>query len=121
MPSSVRFFEVKENFAIFVFLNEGDIVSFIPVNCIMQVVDRREIWPEQRWRVVLSKKHQKSFVQILLDVFNALQSSQNDVDLGVEATSTDCLLYEVLLSKFLNMFGLIFVVNKCAMTFGVKF
>jgi hypothetical protein len=52
----------------------------------MQAVDRSEIWPEQRWRVVLSIKHQKSFVQTLLDVFVALQSSQNDVDLGVVAT-----------------------------------
>jgi hypothetical protein len=52
----------------------------------MQVVDRREIWPKQRWRVVLSNKHQHFFVQTLLDVFVALQSSRNDVDLGVEAT-----------------------------------
>jgi hypothetical protein len=52
----------------------------------MQAVDRREIWPEQRWRDVLSKKHQKFFVQTLFDVFVALQSSQNEVDLGVVAT-----------------------------------
>jgi hypothetical protein len=87
----------------------------------MQAVDRREIWPEHRWTVVLSKKHQKSFVQTLLDIFVALQSSQNDVDRGVEAALTDCLPYEVFLSKFLNMFSLKFVVDKCAMTFGVKF
>jgi hypothetical protein len=86
MSSSVRFVEVQENFAICGFLNEGDIISFIPVNCIMQVVDRHEIWPEQRWRVVLSNIHQKLFVQTLLDVFVALQSSQNDIELGVEAT-----------------------------------
>jgi hypothetical protein len=87
----------------------------------MQTVDRREIWPEQRWRVVLSNKHQKSFVQILLDVFVALQISQNDVDRGVEVALTDCLPYEVFLSKLLNMFGLKFVVDNCAMTIGVKF
>jgi hypothetical protein len=67
------------------FLNAGDFISFIPGNCIMQEVDGHEIQPEQRWRVVLSNKHQKSFVQTLLDIFVALQSSQNDVDLGVEA------------------------------------
>jgi hypothetical protein len=33
---------------------------------------------------VLSIKHQQIFVQRLLDVFVALQSSQNDVDLGVK-------------------------------------
>jgi hypothetical protein len=69
-----------------IFLNEGDIVSFIPGICIMQVVDGHEVQPEQRWRVVLSNKHQKFFVKTLLDVFVALQSSQNDEDLGVEAT-----------------------------------
>jgi hypothetical protein len=85
MSSSVRYFEVLGNFAICVFLDEGYVDSFIPGNCIMEVVDRCEIWPEQRWRVVLSNKHQKFFVQTLLDVFVALQSSQNDVDLGAEA------------------------------------
>jgi hypothetical protein len=48
MSSSVRFFEVLGNLAISIFLDEGDIVSFIQGNCIMQVVDGREIWPEQR-------------------------------------------------------------------------
>jgi hypothetical protein len=95
MSSSVRFFEVLGNLAICVFLDEGDVDSFIPGNCIMQVVDRREIQPEQRWRVVLSNKLQKSFVQTLLDVFMALQSFQNDVDLGAEAARTDCLPYEI--------------------------
>jgi hypothetical protein len=84
MSNSNQFFEVQENFAISVFLDEGDVDSFIPGNCIMQVVDGRKIWPEQRWEVVLSIKHQKNFVQTLLDVFVAFQSSQNDVDLGVE-------------------------------------
>jgi hypothetical protein len=86
MPNSVRLVEVQENFEICVFLNEGDVLSFIRGNCIMQVVDGREIWPEQKWRVVLSNMHQKIFVQTLLDVFVALQISQNDVDLGVVAT-----------------------------------
>jgi hypothetical protein len=116
MPSSIRFFEVLGNLAICVFLDEGDVVSFIPGNCTMQAVDRREIWPEQRWRVVLSNKHQKSFVQTLLDVLVALQSSQNDVDLGVEAARTDCLPIEILLREFINIFGLKLIVNKCAMT-----
>jgi hypothetical protein len=121
MPSSVRLVEVLGNLVICVFLDEGDVDSFIPGNCIMQVVDGREIWPEQRWRVVLSNKHQTFFVQTLLDVFVALQSFQNDVDLGAEAARTDCLRYEVLLCKFFNIFGLIFVVNKCAMTTRAKF
>jgi hypothetical protein len=86
MSSSIRFFEVLGNLAISVFLDEGDVDSFIPGNCIMQVVDRHEIQPEQKWRVLLSIKHQRFFVQTLFDVFVALQSSQNDIDLGVEAT-----------------------------------
>jgi hypothetical protein len=85
MPNSVQFFEVLGNLAICVFLDEGDVLSFIPGNLIMQAVDRHEIQPEQRWRVVLSNKHQKFFVQKLLDVFVALQSSQNYIELGVEA------------------------------------
>jgi hypothetical protein len=62
MPSSVEFVEVQENLAICVFLDEGDVLSFIPANCMMQAADRREIWPEQRWGVVLSNKLQKFLV-----------------------------------------------------------
>jgi hypothetical protein len=69
-----------------VFLNEGDVVSFVRGNCITKVVNGHEIWPKQRWGVVLSNKVQKFVVQTFIDVFVALQSSQNDVDLGVAAT-----------------------------------
>jgi hypothetical protein len=111
MPSSVRLAEVLENLADCAFFDVGDVVSFIPGRCIIRVVDRNEICPEQRRRVVLSNELQKSLIQTLFDIFVALQSSQIAVNLGTAATRTDCLPYEILLSEFVNIFGFKLVVN----------